>query len=45
VTVTFGAASFGRKQTLEGGINQADDALYQGKKAGRNRVVTAPIVH
>lgn len=45
VTVTFGAASFGRKQTLEGGINQADDALYQGKKEGRNRVVTAPIVH
>lgn len=45
VTVTFGAASFGRKQTLEGGISQADDALYQGKEQGRNRVVTAPILH
>ena len=45
VTVTFGAATFGRKQTLEGGINQADDALYQGKKEGRNRVMSAPVLH
>lgn len=43
VTVTFGAANFGRGQTLERCIKAADDALYRGKDQGRNRVVTAPL--
>jgi diguanylate cyclase (GGDEF)-like protein len=43
VTVTFGAANFGRKQTLERCIREADEALYQGKEQGRNRVVGAPM--
>ena len=44
VTVTFGAANVGRKQTLERCIREADDALYQGKEQGRNRVMGAPLV-
>ena len=43
VTVTFGAANFGRRQTLERCIREADDALYLGKNQGRNRVVAAPL--
>jgi diguanylate cyclase (GGDEF)-like protein len=44
VTITFGAAHFGRKQTLDRCIREADDALYQGKEQGRNRVVAAPLL-
>jgi diguanylate cyclase (GGDEF)-like protein len=44
VTVTFGAANFGRKQTLERCIREADDALYQGKEQGRNQVMSGPLL-
>ena len=39
VTMTFGVAEHGENHSIDGTIKLADDALYAGKQAGRNRVV------
>jgi diguanylate cyclase (GGDEF)-like protein len=41
VTVTLGIAIFDGSGSIEACIKRADDALYAGKKDGRNRVVQA----
>jgi diguanylate cyclase (GGDEF)-like protein len=41
VTLTFGVAAFAPGGTVEACLKAADDALYQGKRAGRNQVVPA----
>ncbi|MDD2713410.1 MAG: GGDEF domain-containing protein [Simplicispira sp.] len=42
VTVTIGAAACQPGEPVESAIRRADAALYEGKAAGRNRVVLAP---
>ncbi|MDQ7093524.1 diguanylate cyclase [Desulfosporosinus sp. PR] len=42
VTLTIGVATIGRKDTIDDLIKRADDALYQGKNTGKNKVVIAP---
>lgn len=42
VTVTMGVASLGIDETLEAAIERADQALYLGKEAGRNRAFSMP---
>jgi diguanylate cyclase (GGDEF)-like protein len=39
VTLTFGVSVYGRIEDMEDVIKRADDALYRGKKNGRNQVV------
>jgi diguanylate cyclase (GGDEF)-like protein len=39
ITLTFGVATFRKGETLEVCIARADAALYEGKAAGRNRVM------
>jgi diguanylate cyclase (GGDEF)-like protein len=41
VTLTFGVATFERGMRVGECLKRADDALYAGKSAGRNRVVDA----
>jgi GGDEF domain-containing protein len=42
VTLTAGVASFpANGNTRDELVRAADDALYAGKQAGRNRVITA----
>lgn len=39
ITMTFGLVEYRSKNSLEENISHADQKLYSGKKAGRNRVV------
>ena len=39
LTVSIGVAEFMSEDTLESWLKRADDALYQAKKSGRNKVV------
>ncbi len=39
ITLTFGVAQHRDNTSINGTIKLADDALYQGKHAGRNRVI------
>ena len=41
LTISIGVACYMPNQTLKNFIKRADDALYQAKQQGRNRVVTA----
>jgi diguanylate cyclase (GGDEF)-like protein len=41
LTVSIGVATYQNHQSLEDVIKRADDALYQAKNQGRNRVVMA----
>jgi GGDEF domain-containing protein len=41
VTLTFGVAPYGTGRSLEDCIKAADEAMYEGKKSGRNTVVGA----
>lgn len=40
VTVTFGLAKFSKDCSLDKWIKKADDNLYEGKRSGKNRVVS-----
>ncbi len=39
LTLTFGIATHRENSSINGTIKLADDALYQGKKSGRNQVI------
>lgn len=41
VTMTFGVAIYEKELGIEKSIKKADDALYEGKQTGRNKVVEA----
>jgi len=41
ITMTFGVAQHMENSSIDGTIKRADDALYEGKQTGRNRVVVA----
>lgn len=41
LTASFGVAEFNRDEAVDALIKRADDALYEAKKHGRNRVVIA----
>ena len=39
ITMTFGVARYRKGESLDSCVDRADNALYQGKEAGRNRVM------
>lgn len=39
VTMTFGLSEFDSRRGMEHSINEADEKLYRGKEAGRDRIV------
>lgn len=41
ITVTIGAATISKNETIEEVIKRADNALYQGKSTGKNKVIIA----
>ncbi|NQT65816.1 MAG: GGDEF domain-containing protein, partial [FCB group bacterium] len=40
ITMTFGICSFSKSITTDECISRADKALYEGKKSGKNRIVS-----
>lgn len=42
ITASFGVTQLHQEDTLKTALDRADRALYEAKKAGRNRVVAAP---
>ena len=40
ITLSFGVTSYIRDESIEKFINRADEALYQSKKSGRNKVTS-----
>ncbi len=42
ITITFGVSEFNGTTKIDGCIKKADEALYAGKKKGKNCVVAAP---
>ncbi|MEA5444981.1 tetratricopeptide repeat-containing diguanylate cyclase [Gammaproteobacteria bacterium AB-CW1] len=42
VNLSFGVAPLDPAQAVENSIRRADEALYAGKRGGRNRVIAAP---
>ncbi len=42
VTASFGVTTLGEESSFSALLERADAALYEAKRAGRNRVVTAP---
>jgi len=41
ITASFGLATLMEGESLDGLLKRADEALYQAKNSGRNRVVMA----
>jgi diguanylate cyclase len=41
-TASIGVSSYAKGESIEQVIERADQALYQAKRAGRNRVVGLP---
>lgn len=44
VTMTFGAVSYEKDETMDAVIRRADELLYYGKKHGRDRIITECIM-
>jgi diguanylate cyclase len=42
VTMSFGVAEYVASQSVNDWLGRADEALYEAKRSGRNRVVSAP---
>lgn len=42
VRMTFGVAEYRGRGTVDSAVKRADEALYRGKEAGRDRVVSTP---
>ncbi|NLA53875.1 MAG: diguanylate cyclase [Clostridiales bacterium] len=41
LTITIGTATIRQSETIQEVIKRADDALYEGKRTGKNKIVTA----
>lgn len=39
ISMTFGVSSYSSPQSIDHCIRMADEAMYRGKKAGKNRIV------
>jgi PleD family two-component response regulator len=42
ITITFGVSEFNGTTNIDGCIKKADEALYAGKRKGKNCVAAAP---
>jgi diguanylate cyclase (GGDEF)-like protein len=42
LSITFGVSEFNGTTDIDGCIKKADEALYSGKRKGKNRVVASP---